>query len=133
MHRLTSLYLDSNWLIESLPSSIGNLSRLFILTLISNILLGPILGSMRYLTSLNSLDISFLTFNIPSSRENLSRILELLESNNRLSRNIPKSLVLPRINLDKICLDRNLLSFLSHIPSSIYNPFTIRVYSKTCS
>jgi hypothetical protein len=141
---VTFIDLHSNELSGSIPSKLGNLSKLTILTLGNNSLSGEIPSELGNLSRLTVLYLSEnrLSGEIPSELGNLSRLTVLYLSENRLSGEIPRELgnlsnltilnlgnnslsgEIPRelgnlSNLASLYLDHNSLS--GEIPSELRN------------
>ena len=93
-NRVSQINLDGNNLNGTIPSSIGNISQLNILSLGNNLLSGSIPTSIGSLSNLNYLVLSIngLTGSIPSSLGNLTNLAGLDLSYNQLSDSIPSSL-----------------------------------------
>ena len=92
--RVTSLGGADNGLTGTLPSSLGNLSRLEVLSLFDNQLTGPIppeLANLSNLTRLH-LDQNGLTGSIPAGLGDLSNLNRLTLNENRLTGQIPAQL-----------------------------------------
>ena len=116
--RVVSIYLGSNGLNGTIPSSIGQLTELGTLWLNGNQLTGAIPISIGNLSKLDDLDLSSnqLTGNIPSSFGNLDNLVELLLQTNQLTGTIPSSF--GRMSkLGLLELDNNQLT--GNIPSSM--------------
>ena len=92
--RVIGLRLSSNSLTGSIPTDLGNLSRLRSLSLGSNSLSGPIPAALGSLSNLESLFLfgNALTGQIPGTLANLSRIESLFLSSNELTGPIPTGL-----------------------------------------
>ena len=91
---VTALYLADNQLSGEIPSELGSLSNLSLLSLWDNELSGEIpseLGSLSNLETLH-LDENQLTGEIPSELGNLSNLNSLYLSENQLSGEIPSEL-----------------------------------------
>ncbi|KAL4576228.1 hypothetical protein LXL04_012319 [Taraxacum kok-saghyz] len=93
-NRLSFLYLDQNLLYGNLPSSIGNLVGLTLLSLWENRFTGKIPSTID---KLQNLEITYLDDNqfsgpIPDAIGNLSLLTKLYLSSNRLEGNIPSHL-----------------------------------------
>ena len=114
------LALDANRLSGTIPSELGNLSDLSILSLDTNELSGTIpseLGSLSDLIGL-SLESNQLTGIIPSELGNLPRLAALSLESNQLTGTIPSELGnLP--NMESFLLDSNQLT--GTIPSELGN------------
>ncbi|KAK6246066.1 hypothetical protein SCA6_009156 [Theobroma cacao] len=141
---LVRLELRKNLLFGTIPSYIGNLSKLFFLDLAYNGLSGSIPSEQSLFSSLGHISLDHnnisgtipqeigklrslsqlilhenkLTGNIPSSMGNLSNLVNLYLGDNELSGSIPEELGMLR-SLDLFDLVRNHLT--GTIPSSIYN------------
>ena len=117
---VTKLELEDNNLTGTLPSEIGNLTRLGVLTLQSNSLSGEIPEEIGNLTSLWSLDIAgnSLSGEIPSEIANLTSLMFLTLSFNSLSGSIPSE-IWNLTRLELLNLGSNSLS--GSIPSEIGN------------
>lgn len=117
---LTSLSLSVNMLTGSIPSSIGNLTDLTALFLFDNQLSGTIPLSVWTLSDLGQLNLSNnqLTGSIPSDVQNLTSILFLHLGQNQLSGTIPPELW-TLTTLDQLNLSDNQLTGI--IPSDIGN------------
>ena len=118
-NRVTGLSLHSNNLIDTLPSSIGNLTALTDLELDNNTnLTGNIPSTIGNLTLLTQLTLSGCNFigTIPSTIGNLKNLTQLILGENNLSGNIPNTIG-GLINLNYLYLEVNKLS--GSIPSSI--------------
>ena len=100
INSLKILSLGINELTGSIPPELGSLSNLESLSLGKNQLIGEIPKELGNLTSLTSLDLPFnnLTGSIPPELGNLNDLTLLLLSNNQLTGSIPSSLG----NLDKL-------------------------------
>ncbi|CAL5431689.1 unnamed protein product [Camellia sinensis] len=108
-------------LFGTIPTSLGNLTRLILLDLGGNILInGTIPGSLTNLTRLISLDLSYNNFEGPSPQlfPNFLQLCFIDFSNNQLTGPIPSSITgLP--NLQSLYLGRN--SINGTIPSSLFH------------
>ncbi|CAH1413985.1 unnamed protein product [Lactuca virosa] len=111
LHQLTNLYLDSNNISSSIPSSSGDLTSLKILCLHQNQLSGSIPSSLGDLTSLNTLYLykNLLSGPIPIELGNLKSLTHLAVYKNQLSGSIPSSLA-NLSNLQYLYLKYNKLS-----------------------
>jgi Leucine-rich repeat (LRR) protein len=118
--RVTSIFLNGDKLAGALPSSVGDLVNLEVLSLGQNQLSGSIPSSLGNLTKLRDLLIADnqLVGSIPSSVGNLVNLEELILSGNQLSGSIPSSLA-NLTNLINLTLYINQLS--GSIPSSLGN------------
>lgn len=94
MPKLVYLDLSNNGLTNSLPTSLGLLTRLQYLKLNSNSLEKSLPSAMGLLTRLLDLSLEHNAFTgqMPSSLGNLSAALSITMDNNRLSRTIPSTL-----------------------------------------
>ena len=118
LSNLQNLSLYSNQLTGSIPPELGNLSNLQILNLYDNQLTGSIpteLGSLSNLTQLN-LFLNQLTGNIPTELGNLSNLTYLDLYYNQLTGSIPTSLG-SLANLGTLSLSSNQLT--GGIPTSL--------------
>ncbi len=115
--RVIALFLESNQLSGTIPSTLGNLNNIIELNLANNQLSGSIPSSLGNLTNLQYLYLANnqLSGAIPSSLGNLNNIIELNLANNQLSGSIPSTLG----NLFYLFLNNNQLS--GSIPSSLGN------------
>ena len=116
--RVTGLFLDTNELTGSIPSSLGNLTNLEMLWLADNELTGSIPSSLGNLTNLKwwYLHGNELTGSIPSSLGNLTNLEGLWLRSNELTGSIPPSLG-SLTNLKQLHLSSNKLT--GSIPSSL--------------
>ena len=116
--QVTALRLDANQLSGSIPSSLGNLTRLEELWLGENGLLGSIPASLGDLTNLTilSLHSNQLTGTIPASLGDLTNLTILVLHENQLTGPIPTSLG-DLTNLTILALYSNELT--GSIPSSL--------------
>ncbi|NHF58986.1 hypothetical protein FK220_006525 [Flavobacteriaceae bacterium TP-CH-4] len=91
---ITSINLNSNNLVGSLPTSLGGLSNLTSLVLSSNLLEGPIPEQLGQLSSLTSLSLNACRFSgaIPSELGQLTNLTSLILHANQLSGAIPAEL-----------------------------------------
>lgn len=112
---VTELNLFFNQLSGSIPSQIGNLSKLKVLKLWANDLSGQIPSSIGNLTNLEELVLSSndLTGTIPNTIGDLTNLRELRLNSNNLSGSIP-SQINSLYNLTVLNLDNN--SFSGSIP-----------------
>ena len=94
LSKLTQLLLQDNQLTGSIPVDLGDLSNLLSLKLSNNQLTGSIPSELADLTSLSVLELSFnqLTGSIPSELGGLSGLAGLNLSFNQLSGTIPSEL-----------------------------------------
>lgn len=92
--QLQALYLSSNSLSGTIPSTLGQLSQLEIFYLSSNSLSGTIPSSLGQLLQLQDLYLysNFLTGTFPSSLGHLSQLQVLYVDSNSLTGSIPSSL-----------------------------------------
>ena len=123
--KLTDLNLELNGLTR-IPSSIGNLVNLTALYLGVNQLTGNIPSSIGNLVKLHvNLDLEYnqLSGTIPSSLGNLKKLNYLWLFNNQLTGNIPCSIG-NLVNLEELDLNNNQLS--GRIPSSLKNASLLR-------
>nr|XP_011467009.1 PREDICTED: putative leucine-rich repeat receptor-like serine/threonine-protein kinase At2g24130 [Fragaria vesca subsp. vesca] len=107
----TNLLLQENQLIGSVPSNIGNISKLVVLNLTSNLMNGTISANISHLSHLEQLFLShnFFTSTIPEALGHLPHLGLLDLSHNSFFGNIPSSLGnLARLNY--LFLNNNLLS-----------------------
>ncbi|KAL6137845.1 hypothetical protein ACLB2K_063134 [Fragaria x ananassa] len=107
----TYLLLQENQLIGSVPSNIGNISKLVVLNLTSNLMNGTISANISQLSHLEQLFLShnFFTSTIPEALGHLPHLGLLDLSHNSFLGNIPSSLGnLARLNY--LFLNNNLLS-----------------------
>jgi Leucine-rich repeat (LRR) protein len=115
-------YLDMEWnsLTGSIPSELGNLSNLGVLSLSGNQLTGSIPSELGNLTNLwfLSLSINQLTGSIPSELGNLTNLWFLYMSRNQLTGSIPSELG-NLSNLERLSLYKNQLT--GSIPSELGN------------
>ena len=118
--RVTRLGLVYNNLSGTIPSSLGNISKLEELSLHGNSLTGMIPGSLGSLSELRALSLASnsLTGPIPSSLGNLSQLVELFFHDNSLTGPIPSSLG-NLSQLEALHLGNN--SLTGPIPSSLGN------------
>ncbi|KAL5582332.1 hypothetical protein UlMin_014774 [Ulmus minor] len=118
LSKLTHLYLSRNILVGQLPLSLGNLSQLVALDLSVNSLNGSIPISLGNLSQLVVLDLSSnsLHGSIPISLENLSQLVVLDLSSNSLHGSIPQELGNLK-NLVALHLSWN--HFVGPIPSTL--------------
>jgi Leucine-rich repeat (LRR) protein len=112
--------LDSNQLSGSIPSQLGNLSKLERLSLTANPLSGGIPSQLGNLSNLLELDLggNLLSGSIPSQLGNLSKLEKLYLGFNQLSGSIPSELGNLN-NLEHLFLFNNQLS--GSIPSELGN------------
>ncbi|MBV9962935.1 MAG: T9SS type A sorting domain-containing protein [Parafilimonas sp.] len=117
--RVTQLIEYSNNLTGTLPSSIGRLTGLQLLSLGFNNLSGSIPDSIGNLSSLQTLLLTFNQFTgtIPETISNLHNLIELDLYKNQLSGTIPQSLA-RLANLTNLELQYNNLT--GNIPDSIF-------------
>jgi len=127
-NHVTSLGLDSNMLVGTIPSSISNLTNLQFLALNNNQLTGSIPTQLGSLTSLQSLILSSnkLTGDIPPDLGNLTNLLNLNLLGNQLTGSIPTSLE-SLTNLSHLDLSSNKLTGI--IPSELGNLTSLTVLS----
>ncbi|WP_127340755.1 PKD domain-containing protein [Flavobacterium cupreum] len=126
--RVTGLYLESNNLNGTLPSQIGQLSKLYSLTIKSNLLSGTnIPAAIGQLQDLLVLDLgnNNLSGSIPIELGQLSKMVYLSLDFNAFTGSIPTEILMP--NLIRINLGYNQLS--GNIPPEIGN--LIKVESLT--
>jgi Leucine-rich repeat (LRR) protein len=118
--RLQFLQLGVNFLHGVIPSSLGNLTQLQYLSLAANDLSGAIPSSLGNLTNLHDLDLynNLLSGEIPSSLGNLTNLQNLRLAGNPLTGVIPSSLG-NLSNLQYLALQYSQLS--GPIPSSLGN------------
>ena len=114
----TELNLYNNNLTGSIPSEIGNLTRLTYLYLSNNNLTGPIPSEIVNLTNLTYLDLSYNqhTDSIPPEISNLTNLTKLILENNQLTGSIPSEIG-NLTNLGRLKLNDNEL--YGKIPDSI--------------
>jgi len=114
----TELNLYNNNLTGSIPSEIGNLTRLTYLYLSNNNLTGPIPSEIVNLTNLTYLDLSYNqhTDSIPPEISNLTNLTKLILENNQLTGSIPSEIG-NLTNLGRLYLNDNEL--YGQIPDSI--------------
>ena len=114
----TELNLYNNNLTGSIPSEIGNLTRLTYLYLSNNNLTGPIPSEIVNLTNLTYLDLSYNqhTDSIPPEISNLTNLTKLILENNQLTGSIPSEIG-NLTNLGRLKLNDNEL--YGQIPDSI--------------
>ncbi|HWK06806.1 MAG TPA: IPT/TIG domain-containing protein [Puia sp.] len=120
LHYVTEIILTKNNLSGTIPSSMGNFSRLDSLSLDSNYLVGSIpssLGNLRILNSLN-LSVNQLSGSIPATLNKIVGLNALNLSSNRLTDSIPYSLGVEGF-LRYLNLSGNRLS--GTLPSSLYD------------
>eukprot|EP01039_Chlorochromonas_danica_P011827 gene11827-13328_t len=88
---VTELTLENNNLVGSLPNSIGNLTKIELLSLFSNQLRGSIPSSIGNLAQLTDLELGSnqLTGTVPSSIANLVLLTDLRLYSNQLTGSIP--------------------------------------------
>ncbi|KAL5563793.1 hypothetical protein UlMin_033540 [Ulmus minor] len=118
LSKLTHLNLSSNSLEGQLPLSLGNLSQLVVLDLSSNSFYGFIPLSLGNLSQLVVLDLSGNSFygSIPLSLGNISRLVVLDLSSNSIYGSIPQELG----NLKNLlALDLSWNNFIGPIPSTL--------------
>ena len=118
--RVTSLGGVDNGLTGTLPSSLGDLSRLEVLSLFDNQLTGPIppeLANLSNLTRLH-LDQNGLTGSIPAGLGSLSNLNRLTLNENQLTGQIPAQLG-SLTNLNQLALGGNNLT--GSIPAQLGN------------
>ncbi|WP_064967128.1 leucine-rich repeat domain-containing protein [Tenacibaculum ovolyticum] len=110
-NKVTNLALNSNNLVGSIPSSIGNLSNLLIISLYKNQITGTIPSSLEKLLNLTTLSLysNKLSGTIPPELGNLPLLRQILLSNNSLTGEIPSSLG-NLLNLKGLWLQGNKLS-----------------------
>jgi len=122
LSRLGSLVVSGNSLLTgSIPTSIGNLNNLTDIFLFGNNLTGSIPNSISHLTNLRTLviaDNDFTNSNIPNSISNLTNLVWLNLSNNNLNGNIP-SFIGSLNNLTQLYLNNN--NFSGSIPPALSN------------
>ncbi|KAK7325317.1 hypothetical protein VNO77_29477 [Canavalia gladiata] len=108
---LKTLLLQENHIFGSIPSSLANLSRLFILNLTSNLLNGTISSEICRLPNLEQLFLSHNLFktSIPESLGSCLNLGLLDLSHNQFSGRIPESLG-NLVRLNSLFLNNNLLS-----------------------
>ena len=118
LSKLTTLELQSNQLTGEIPSELGNLSNLSALYLWENDLSGEIPSELGNLSSLTVLDLpgNELSGEIPAELGNLSNLTVLILARNQLSGEIPSELG-SLSNLVKLYLYDNELS--GEIPSEL--------------
>ena len=118
--RVTSLLLFDNQLSGGIPSQLGNLSNLQVLSLHSNGLSGSIPTSLGNLSNLQHLALgrNALTGSIPTSLGNLNNLQHLYLRSNALTGSVPSQFG-NLSNLEILALGRNGLS--GSIPSSLGN------------
>ena len=121
MPKLAYLDLSNNGITNSLPSSLGLLTRLRYLKLNSNSLAHTLPSAVGLLTQLLDMSLEFNAFTgqIPSSLGNLSAAYSITVDNNRLSRTIPSTLT-ALTRLMTFTLNNNKLS--GSIPSNWGSP-----------
>lgn len=94
LEHLQQLYVDSNYLNGTIPTSLSKLGRLSTLSLQNNDFKGTIPGEFSELIKLKALhlDHNNLTGSIPSALGVLSSLEDLTASNNLLTGSLPGSL-----------------------------------------
>jgi len=120
------LTLENNQLSGVIPSEIGNLTNLYVVKLTNNQLSGEIPSEIWNLINLRDLYLSDnqLTGEIPSEIENLTSLEDLRLGNNQLSGEIPLELwSMNQISLDFFDLSNN--QFIGEIPDEIENSIYI--------
>ncbi|MEN8216452.1 MAG: leucine-rich repeat domain-containing protein [Pseudomonadota bacterium] len=120
LSKLAVINLGLNKLTGSIPSELGNLSKLESLYLFDNQLTGSIPTELGNLSKLEVLDLSFnsITGSIPAKLGNFSDLESLRLNNNRLTGSIPSELG-NLINLRYLQLNNNRLT--GSIPSELGN------------
>ncbi|CAL9099786.1 unnamed protein product [Musa acuminata var. zebrina] len=112
------LKIHDNQIAGSIPTEIGNLSNLTVITMSSNLVDATVpaaLGSLRRLIRMD-LSENYLVGEIPATLGNLSRLTSLLLSSNELRGSIPPSL--GKCPLDTLNLGFNKLS--GGVPKEIF-------------
>lgn len=125
--KLSTLNLSSNLLSGTIPPEFGGLSNLLRLVLSHNLLNGSIPKKLGNIRGLGHLDLSYnsLSGNIPESIGNLVQLNLLFLNNNNLSGSVPRSIG-KCIVMNKLDLSYNKLT--GSIPSEISGLLEIRIF-----
>ena len=125
---LKMAYLHHNLLTGTMPSAVGNCSKLEMLSLHTNTLSGSLPPSLGQLQNLQYLWLGYnsLRGSIPDSLGQMTSLVEIYLLGNRLSGSIPSTIGRLR-KLQKLLVDNNRLS--GPIPISISNLTNLTVFT----